>query len=86
MTLDTQARNLLDAVKALGAPEMWQLTPDVARVEYLRRTAKAKADVDIFKVEDRKIPGPLGPIGIRIYSPRSAQTGELLPVLVWYHG
>ncbi|MDA1012046.1 MAG: alpha/beta hydrolase [Proteobacteria bacterium] len=86
MTLDTQARNLLDAVKALGAPEMWQLTPDVARVEYLRRTAKAKADVDIFKVEDRQIPGPLGPIGIRIYSPRSAQTGELLPVLVWYHG
>ncbi|MDA1331252.1 MAG: alpha/beta hydrolase [Proteobacteria bacterium] len=86
MTLDTQARNLLDAVKALGAPEMWQLTPDVARVEYLRRTAKTKADVDIFKVEDRQIPGPLGPIGIRIYSPRSAQTGELLPVLVWYHG
>ena len=51
MPLDIQARTLLDAVKAAGAPEMWELTPDMARAEYLKRTAKVKPRVDIFKVD-----------------------------------
>ena len=86
MPLDIQARTLLDAVKAAGAPEMWELTPDMARAEYLKRTAKVTPRVDIFKVEDRRIPGPLGSIGIRIYMPRAVDAPELLPILVWYHG
>ncbi|MBA4740668.1 MAG: alpha/beta hydrolase [Burkholderiales bacterium] len=86
MPLDSQARKLLDAAKAAGVPEMWELTPEVARAEYLKRTAKTKSEVDIWKVEDRQILGPLGVIGIRIYTPRSLDGAELLPVLVWYHG
>ena len=86
MPLDTQARTLLDAVKAAGVPEMWELTPDVARAEYLKRTEKATLEVDIFKIDDLKIEGPLGAIGIRVYTPRAMSVEELLPVLVWYHG
>ena len=66
MSLNSQARFLLDAVKASGVPELCELTPEVAREEYLRRTARAKEDVEIFQVEDREIPGPMGGIKVRI--------------------
>ncbi len=86
MSLDPQARALLDAAKASGAPEMWELTPDQARAEYLRRTERVRADVDIYRVEDRQIPGPVHPIKVRIYTPQASQEHASLPVLVWYHG
>lgn len=86
MTIDPQAKKLLELAKAAGVPEMWQLTPDQAREEYLKRTAKTKPQVDIFKVEDREIPGPNGGISVRIYSPRSLESHESLPALVWFHG
>ena len=86
MSLDPQARALLDAAKASGAPEMWELTPDQARAEYLRRTERVRADVDIYRVEDRQIPGPVQPIKVRIYAPQASQEQASLPVLVWYHG
>ena len=86
MSLNSQARILLDAVKASGVPELCELTPEVAREEYLRRTSRAKEDVDIFKTEDREIPGPMGGIKVRIYTPRAIVADERLPVLIWYHG
>ena len=86
MSLDPQARALLDAAKAAGAPEMWELTPDQARAEYLRRTERVRADVDIYRVEDRQIPGPVQPIKVRVYTPQVSQEQASLPVLVWYHG
>jgi len=86
MSLDPQARALLDAARASGAPEMWELTPDQARAEYLRRTERVRADVDIYRVEDRQIPGPVQPIKVRIYTPQVSQEQASLPVLVWYHG
>ena len=85
MSLDPQARALLDAAKASGAPEMWELTPDQARAEYLRRTERVRADVDIYRVEDRQIPGPVQPIKVRVYTPQVSQEQASLPVLVWYH-
>ena len=86
MSLDPQARALLDAAKASGAPEMWELTPDQARVEYLRRTERVRADVDIYRVEDRQIPGAVQTIKVRVYTPQVSQEQASLPVLVWYHG
>ena len=65
---------------------MWELTPDQARAEYLRRTERVRADVDIYRVEDRQIPGPVQPIKVRIYTPQASQEQASLPVLVWYHG
>jgi len=86
MSLDPQARALLDAAKASGAPEMWELTPDQARAEYLRRTERVRADVDIYRVEDRQIPGAVQTIKVRVYTPQVSQEQASLPVLVWYHG
>ncbi|ORW87954.1 lipase [Mycobacterium sp. IEC1808] len=38
-----------------------------------------------LRVEDRSIPGPAGPIGIRIYWP-SADPGHAAPVVLFFHG
>ena len=86
MPLDPQVQAVLDAARKANVPELWQLTPDEARAEYLRRTSRLKIDVDIHRVEDREIDGPDGRIPIRIYTPRDLNSDEMLPVLVWYHG
>ena len=86
MPLDPQVAAVLDAAKKANLPELWQLTPDDARAEYLRRTNRLKAEVDIYLSEDREIDGPGGRIPIRIYTPRGLAADEKLPVLVWYHG
>ncbi|UCH48408.1 MAG: alpha/beta hydrolase [Betaproteobacteria bacterium] len=86
MPLDPQVAAVLDAAKKANLPELWQLTPHDARAEYLRRTNRLKAEVDIYRFEDREIDGPGGRIPIRIYTPRELASNEKLPVLVWYHG
>lgn len=86
MPLDPQVKALLEAAKEAKLPELWQLTPQEARAEYLRRTNRLKADVDIYRFQDRDIEGPGGRIPIRIYTPRKPTRDEKLPVLVWYHG
>ena len=86
MPLDPQVAAVLDAAKKANLPELWQLTPNDARAEYVRRTNRLKADVDIYRSEDRDIDGPGGRIPIRIYTPRELASNEKLPVLVWYHG
>ncbi len=87
MPLDPQVQALLDAAAKANLPPMWQLTPDQARAQYLLRVRRLEPkDEPIYRVEDRAVPGTDHQIPIRIYRPREANPGELLPVLVWYHG
>jgi len=39
-----------------------------------------------LRVEDRAIPGPAGPIAIRIYWPPADPTDNKLPVILYFHG
>jgi acetyl esterase len=86
MPLDPQAEVVIRLVKESGLPEFWQLTPDQAREQYLMRVGKLALKEQIFRATDRGIPGPGGELPVRIYQPRECKPGELLPVLVWFHG
>jgi acetyl esterase len=86
MALDPQIEVVLDLVRKANAPELWKLTPDQAREQYRLRVDKLKVKESIHRSNDRSIPGDGGVIAIRIYHPRENNKGELLPVLVWYHG
>jgi acetyl esterase len=86
MALDPQAQIVIGLVKQSGLPELWQLTPDQAREQYLLRVSKLAVREPISKSTDRLIPGPGSELPIRIYQPREVKPGELLPVLVWLHG
>jgi acetyl esterase len=86
MPLDPQAETVIGLVKQSGLPEFWQLTPGQAREQYLLRVGKLAVREPIFRTQDRAIPGPGSELPIRIYQPRESKPGELLPVLVWFHG
>ena len=86
MPLDPQAEHVLGLVRNAGLPELWQLTPQQAREQYLMRVAKLATKEQIHRIHDRRIPGAGQDIPLRVYEPRAARPGERFPVLVWFHG
>ena len=86
MSLDPQIEIILGLAKQANLPEIWQLTPDQGREQYLMRVNNLKLSEPIFHAEDRRITGPGSGLPIRIYTPRELKTAEKLPVLMWFHG
>jgi acetyl esterase len=86
MALDPQIEILLSLAKQANLPEVWQLTPDQGREQYLTRVNRLKVTEAIFHSEERRITGPGSDIALRIYQPRELKTSEKLPVLMWFHG
>jgi acetyl esterase len=86
MPLDPQAQALLDQIAASPTPHLSELTPPEARAafEALIRLVDARG-LPIGRTEDRTIPGPVGEIAIRIYTPIAAGVAAL-PGLVFFHG
>jgi acetyl esterase len=85
--LDPQARAFLDRLIAAKRPPLWTLTPEEARHANRQLTKLcAGTPVDMAHVEDRSIPGPRGPIEIRIYTPHGLASDGSAPVLVYFHG
>lgn len=85
--LDPQAKALLEQIAAAGLPPLHTLTPAGARRQYRSaRIPLQPAPPEVAFVEDRDVPGPHGPIPIRLYRPLGAQPSERLPALVYFHG
>jgi len=84
MPLDPQAEQLLKAMASAGLPPLETLSPPVARAQMeAMRVARGGAVEPVHQVEDRTIPGPAGPIPVRVYTPAGAGP---FPLLVYYHG
>ncbi|MEO8005161.1 MAG: alpha/beta hydrolase [Betaproteobacteria bacterium] len=86
MSLDPQVQVLLDLARKAALPEVWQLTPDQGREQYLTRVNRLKFNDTILRSEDRRIPGPGSDIPLRIYTPRELKQSEKMPILIWFHG
>ena len=86
MALDPLLKAFLDQMGAVPGPKMWELSAPEARATFvgLMQLVGPK-DVPIGKTENLNVPGPGGPIPVRIYSPVAAGS-EPLPALVYYHG
>ncbi|MDP6429546.1 MAG: alpha/beta hydrolase [Rhodospirillales bacterium] len=88
MPLHPQVQKLVDELNALDVgPPPWERPLSEVRAEFdaLGRELAAPGP-EISRIENREIPGPHGPIAIRIYWPNvGADTGPL-PVFVNYHG
>lgn len=87
MTLDPQAKAILDQIAKSPMPRLHQVPADVARQMFeITCQLTDMKNLPIGKVEDRTIPGPDGrPLAVRIYTPVAAPAGPL-PVLVFFHG
>jgi acetyl esterase len=87
MNVDAQTKALLDKMKESNAPPMYTLPVHEARAmlkEFTRLMDVPKSEV--FKHEEKKIPGPHGAITVRIYWPRAVDKSEPMPLLLLYHG
>lgn len=86
-TLDPQIERILLQIKKAAYPDFWQLSPAQARAQYEKTASVLDArPIALYEIDNLHIPGPHGPIPIRIFTPRPPALGELLPVLVWLHG
>jgi acetyl esterase len=69
-----------------GMPDVTALEPQAARAAFLRLAEVVDIkDVPVAHIDNRTIPGPLGPLPIRIYSPLQANAAAL-PGIVYFHG
>lgn len=85
--LDPQAQALLERIAAAGRPTLDTLNAVRARQAYRESRIPLQPEPpDVASAEDRAIPGPHGPIGVRIYRPAGSNPTETLPVLVYFHG
>jgi acetyl esterase len=84
--LDPQTQALLEKLAANPVPPLWEMTPAEWREASDRFFAEAGLPpCDIVDRDDREIPGPHGPVRIRVYRPRT-ETRGLRPGLVYFHG
>jgi acetyl esterase len=86
LPLDPHAKRFLDMAAAAGAPEIAKLTPQAMRQAFLRLTQMVEGrHVAVGRVENRELPGPGGPLPIRVYTPVAPAAGPL-PALIYFHG
>lgn len=83
MSLDQQTRTFLDQLASLGAPPLEALPVEQGRAVFRQVFGGSGEPPAVASVSDREIPGPGGPIVLRIYAPTAAGP---LPVLVYFHG
>ena len=82
MPVDPQVQTLLQQLAALNGPPLHQVSVEQTRMMY-KAMRTGRVPKEMYKVEDRTIPGPAGEIPVRIYTPEGE--GQH-PVLVYYHG
>ncbi|NQT16750.1 MAG: alpha/beta hydrolase [Planctomycetes bacterium] len=83
MPIDPQVQALLDEIDALDAPPLHTLGPEKARIAAAADSGAVERRPPLAAREDRTVPGPAGPIPVRIYVPRGEGPWG---ILVFYHG
>jgi len=83
MPLDPQARFVLDQIAAQGGLELTDLSPVEARQMFEKMRVPIPGE-PVARVENRTVPGPAGPIPVRVYASGPAAT--LAPGLAFFHG
>jgi acetyl esterase len=84
MALHESAEMMLQLLSDAGMTFAADATPESRRAAMIAATANPLLPKQpVHDVADRTIPGPAGPIPVRVYRPSDA-TG--LPLVLWFHG
>lgn len=83
MSLDREVAAFLEDLRLAGVPALSGLTPQEARIKAEADAALLGPAEDVAAKVDMEIPGPAGPIPVRIYTPASTPPHGLF---VYYHG
>ena len=82
MPLDRQAQIVIDGIAAVGL-DVFNDDTDPNAIRDLMNAVVIPSTVELASVEDRQIPGPVGPLPVRIYRPVG---DEPKPIVVFFHG
>jgi acetyl esterase len=92
MDVHPQIRQALEALAKAGLPAIETLSPAQAR-DQINAMARARGGqpAAIERTEDRTVPGPAGPIPVRVYWPNvtagaASTAGGTLPAILYFHG
>jgi acetyl esterase len=84
MPLHPKVQALLAAQRLSGAPPAHTLSPEQARADMRAQVANVSGPIaTVARVDDREVPGPAGPVPVRIYTPEGA--GPFAGI-VYFHG
>jgi acetyl esterase len=84
MPLDPQAKAFLDQLASMGGPPLHaQSVPEARAMMAAMASMSPAPDVSLGGVADRTIPGPAGPIPVRVYTPAGRAP---FPLLTYFHG
>jgi len=83
MALHPQAKAFLDMLASSGAPPLEKLPLSEARAVIPERINAGFPEEPMAELQNRTVPGPAGPIPVRVYRPAKNET---LPVLIFFHG
>jgi acetyl esterase/lipase len=86
MPLDPRAKRFLDTLAAMNPPSALSLSPQERRNALAQLLSFSGAREAVGEVRELTLPGPDGPLVARLYTPRDAPEGEMLPGLVYFHG
>ncbi|MGE2834743.1 alpha/beta hydrolase [Mycobacterium sp. SMC-4] len=84
MSLDPQIAEIIEALDS-GFPPVHTMTGDEARAAIRARFVAPAQPEPVASVEDATVPGPAGPVTVRIYRPTSV-SGNHVPTMVFAHG
>src|SRR5579864_7153540 len=83
-SLHPQIVTALEAMARLDLKPIEAMTPPEARRQMEETSKSRKAEpLPVARVEDRTMPGPAGPIPLRLYWP---DTSGPVPAIAYYHG
>jgi len=83
MPVDPQTQTLLDQFAALGAQTLSSMGVAEARRMMEVMSQMRGTPVEVASAVDRCVPGPLGDIPVRVYTPQGTAP---FPLLVYFHG
>lgn len=87
MSLDPQAKAVIELVVKSGRPPYHQLSPKEARQMFREtRPASTPTPPEISAVKDLVAETPAGSIPLRVYWPAGVAAAAALPVFVYFHG
>jgi acetyl esterase len=83
MPVNSQVQSFLDMFAGLGGPPLEQLSVPEARSVSLAMIDFSGPEEPVAEIANRSIPGPAGPIPVRLYRPVK---NEKIPALIYFHG